>query len=75
VVVANFTPVPRAEYRIGVPHPGFYAELLNSDSHLFGGTNVGNAGGVASDPVAAHGFAHSIRLTLPPLGCLVLKKR
>jgi 1,4-alpha-glucan branching enzyme len=75
VSVSNFTPVPRHDYRVGVPEPGFYAELLNSDSALFGGSNVGNRGGVSSDPVAAHGFDHSIRLTLPPLGCLLLKKR
>jgi 1,4-alpha-glucan branching enzyme len=75
VMVFNFTPVPRDEYRIGVPEPGFYAELLNSDSALFGGTNVGNGGGVSSEPIAAHGFDHSISLTLPPLACLLLKKR
>jgi len=75
VMIFNFTPVPRDEYRIGVPEPGFYAELLNSDSSLFGGTNVGNGGGVSSEPIAAHGFDHSVRLTLPPLACLLLKKR
>src|ERR1700738_5339466 len=75
VMVFNFTPVPRDDYRIGVPEPGFYAELLNSDSSLFGGTNVGNGGGVSSEPIAAHGFDHSIGLTLPPLACLFLKKR
>jgi 1,4-alpha-glucan branching enzyme len=75
VMIVNFTPVPRAEYRIGVPEAGFYAELLNSDSSIFGGGNVGNGGGVASEPVAAHGFDQSLRLTIPPLGCLLLKKR
>jgi 1,4-alpha-glucan branching enzyme len=75
VMIFNFTPVPRGDYRIGVPEPGFYVELLNSDSSLFGGTNVGNGGGLSSEPVAAHGFDHSIRLTLPPLACLLLKKR
>jgi 1,4-alpha-glucan branching enzyme len=75
VMIFNFTPVPRAEYRIGVPEAGFYAELLNSDSEIFGGGNVGNGGGVASEPVAAHGFDQSLRLTIPPLGCLLLKKR
>jgi 1,4-alpha-glucan branching enzyme len=74
-MIFNFTPVARAEYRIGVPEPGYYAELLNSDSALFGGGNVGNAGGVYSEPVAAHGLDHSLRLTVPPLGCLLLKKR
>ncbi len=75
VMIVNFTPVPRAEYRIGVPEPGFYAELLNSDSAIFGGSNLGNAGGVATESIAAHGFDQSLRLIIPPLGCLLLKKR
>ena len=75
VTIFNLTPVPRPDYRIGVPEPGYYAELLNSDSALFGGSNVGNGGGVASEPVAAHGFDQSIRLSVPPLGCLYLKKQ
>jgi 1,4-alpha-glucan branching enzyme len=75
VTVYNFTPVPRGAYRIGVPEAGFYEELINSDSSQFGGSNVGNAGGVHSEPIAAHGFDHSIRLALPPLGCLWLKRR
>ncbi len=75
VMILNFTPVTRADYRIGVPAPGFYAELLNSDSSIFGGSDVGNGGGVHSQRVASHGFEHSLRLIVPPLGCLVLKKR
>jgi 1,4-alpha-glucan branching enzyme len=75
VMAFNFTPVPRAGYRIGVPQPGFYAELLNSDSRLFGGSDLGNEGGVESSPVAAHGFDHSLTLVIPPLGCLLLKRR
>jgi 1,4-alpha-glucan branching enzyme len=75
VMIFNFTPIPRAEYRIGVPEAGFYAELINSDSALFGGSNLGNGGGVWSEPAAAHGFEQSLRLTIPPLGCLLLKKR
>jgi 1,4-alpha-glucan branching enzyme len=74
VTVYNFTPVPRPEYRIGVPEPGYYRELLNSDAAVFGGSNVGNGGGVHSEAVAAHGFEHSVRLMVPPLGCLYLKK-
>jgi 1,4-alpha-glucan branching enzyme len=74
VMVFNFTPVPRHGYRIGVPGAGFYAELINSDSTIFGGSNVGNGGGVPSEAVPAHGFEHSIRLTLPPLGCLMMKR-
>jgi 1,4-alpha-glucan branching enzyme len=75
VMVFNFTPVPRAAYRIGVPEAGHYAELLNSDAALYGGSNTGNMGGVATEPVAAHGFDQSLRLMIPPLGCLLLKKR
>ena len=75
VMVFNFTPVVRHEYRVGVPAPGFYAELMNSDAGTFGGSNVGNNGGVASEPEGAHGFAHSVLLTVPPLGCLLLKVR
>jgi len=75
VMVFNFTPVPRMEYRIGVPEAGWYIELLNSDADVFGGGNVGNGGGVGSEPIAAHGFDHSLRLVVPPLGCLLLKRR
>ena len=75
VMVFNFTPVPRMAYRIGVPEAGFYAERLNSDAAIYGGSNVGNQGGVQSEPIAAHGFQQSVSLTVPPLGCLLLKKR
>jgi 1,4-alpha-glucan branching enzyme len=75
VMIFNFTPVPREEYRVGVPSAGFYGELLNSDSRIFGGGDVGNAGGINSEPSAAHGFDHSIRVVVPPLGCLLLKRR
>jgi 1,4-alpha-glucan branching enzyme len=74
VTVFSFTPVPRTDYRIGVPAAGYYTELLNSDAATYGGTDVGNGGGVASQPLAAHGFDHSIALTVPPLGCLYLKR-
>jgi 1,4-alpha-glucan branching enzyme len=75
VMIFNFTPVPRENYRIGVPEAGWYAEILNSDAGAFGGGNVGNAGGLDTEAVAAHGFDQSLRLTVPPLGCLYLKKR
>ena len=75
VMLFNFTPVPRAEYRIGVPEGGYYVELLNSDAGDYGGGNVGNGGGVSTEAVAAHGFTQSLRLTVPPLGALLLKKR
>jgi 1,4-alpha-glucan branching enzyme len=74
IVVANFTPVPRPKYRVGVPESGWYRELLNSDSERYGGSNMGNGGGVQSEAVAAHGFEHSLSLTVPPLGFLLLKR-
>ncbi len=73
VAVLNFTPVPRNGYRIGVPAEGEYGELINSDSESYGGSNVGNAGAAATEPIAAHGHAVSLRLNLPPLGFLLLK--
>jgi 1,4-alpha-glucan branching enzyme len=73
LMVFNFTPVPRPDYLVGAPGPGYYEERLNSDSALYGGSNVGNGGGVWSEPTPAHGFEHSIRVTVPPLGCLLLK--
>jgi 1,4-alpha-glucan branching enzyme len=74
-MVFNFTPVVRAQYRIGVPDAGAYVELLNSDASEYGGSNVGNGGSVTAEPVPAHGFEYSLRLTIPPLGCLLLKRR
>ena len=73
VAVLNWTPVVRRGYRIGVPAAGFYRELLNSDAAVYGGSNVGNSGGLATDAIAAHGHHFSLNLTLPPLGGLVLK--
>jgi 1,4-alpha-glucan branching enzyme len=58
-----------------VPEAGYYRELLNSDSAVYGGSDVGNGGGVQSEAVPAHGFAHSVSLTVPPLGCLLLKRQ
>ena len=73
VVVLNFTPVPRYDYRIGVPEAGFYTELLNSDAAIYGGGNVGNLGGRPADKYWWHRHPHSLSLTIPPLGMLVLK--
>ncbi|MEM7218954.1 MAG: 1,4-alpha-glucan branching protein GlgB [Pseudomonadota bacterium] len=72
VVVCNFTPVVRHEFRLGVPRAGAWRELLNSDSHLYGGSNVGNVGAIASLPQPAHGCEHSVVLTVPPLATLYL---
>jgi 1,4-alpha-glucan branching enzyme len=71
VVVLNFTPVPRDNYRIGVPRAARYRTLLNSDSSFYGGANLGNSIAV-SEPVPCMGRAQSITLSLPPLGALVL---
>ena len=74
VVAVNFTPVPRADYVVGVPEPGRYVELLNSDAEIYGGSNLGNAGALETEPTPAHGRPHRLHLTLPPLGCLFLKR-
>ena len=71
--VFNFTPVPRHNYQIGVPLGGRWRELVNSDAPLYGGSGMGNMGGVDAVPVGMHGHLHSITLTLPPLGMLFLK--
>jgi len=68
LVICNFTPVPRHNYRVGVPQPGLWEERLNSDAPLYGGSGQGNMGGQETSPVAAHGFYQSLNLTLPPLG-------
>jgi 1,4-alpha-glucan branching enzyme len=72
VAVLNATPVVRYGYRIGVPKEGRYTEALNTDSDHFGGSNVGNQGSIETEPIAAHGFAQSLPLTLPPLATLIL---
>jgi 1,4-alpha-glucan branching enzyme len=74
VFVFNLTPVPRFGYRIGVPRGGFYREILNSDSSLYWGGNVGNSGGVHAENIISHkGFPFSLKLILPPMSALVLK--
>jgi len=73
LVVCNFTPVPRYGYRVGVPAAGRWREVLNSDAACYGGSGVGNLGGVDTAPIEAHGHAQSLALTLPPLGVLFLE--
>jgi 1,4-alpha-glucan branching enzyme len=73
LVVCNFTPVPRVAYRVGVQRPGYYREMINSDAGEYGGSNLGNAGGVWAEPTPWQGQPHSLTLTLPPLAVLVLK--
>jgi 1,4-alpha-glucan branching enzyme len=65
--VSNFTPVPRPGYRLGVPFDGYWRELLNGDALVYGGSGLGNLGGVSSDPTESHGRPFSVTLTLPPL--------
>jgi len=72
LVALNFTPVPRQNYRVGVPIAGAWREVLNSDARLYGGSDVGNGGRVESEEVPWHGRANSVGLTLPPLGMVVL---
>ncbi|HQP71276.1 MAG TPA: alpha amylase C-terminal domain-containing protein, partial [Methanoculleus sp.] len=71
LVACNFTPVPRYGYRIGVPFGGFWREVLNSDAVEYGGSGVGNLGGVEAEQVPAHGRAWSLPLTLPPLAVVI----
>ena len=73
VVVINFTPIVRDNYRLGVPRDGWYREVLNTDSSHYGGSDVGLGGGVAAEPVPWHGQPYSLSLRLPPLGALILK--
>lgn len=72
LVVCNMTPVPRYGYRIGVPLPGGWREIFNSDSGYYGGSNVGNEGRVETSPVAAHDQPQSLQLVLPPLATIFL---
>jgi 1,4-alpha-glucan branching enzyme len=71
--IGNLTPVPRHGYRIGVPAPGRYRELLNSDAAVYGGSNQGNGGGVQAEAIPCHELPFSLSLTLPPLGFLFIK--
>ncbi len=75
IFCCNFTPVPHTGYEFGVPEEGFYLEILNTDSELYGGSNLGNGGVVSSRPIPKHGRKYSIAVTLPPLAVLVFKKR
>ena len=73
VVALNFTPVPRLNYRIGVPKTGVLREIFNSDSAFYDGSNMGNQGNVRSEPIGWMGQDQSVVLTLPPLGMLILQ--
>jgi 1,4-alpha-glucan branching enzyme len=73
LVVCNFTPVPRHNYRVGVPRGGFWREVFNSDAQEYGGGNMGNVGGVEAAPVPLHGRTHSLTITLPPLSVVFFR--
>jgi 1,4-alpha-glucan branching enzyme len=73
VCAANFSPVPRNHYRIGLPAPGRWAEILNSDAAIYGGSNLGNQGGVTAEPIPHHGQPYSAEMTLPPLAVIWLR--
>jgi 1,4-alpha-glucan branching enzyme len=71
LIVCNFTPAVRENYRVGVPRQGFWKELLNSDAPLYGGSGQGNFGGCGAVPLPIHGHPFSLNMTLPPLGVLI----
>ena len=73
VVIANLTPVPRLQYRIGLPRPGKWRELLNSDAAIYGGSNMGNSGGVTAAAKPWHNQPCSADFILPPLSILVFR--
>ncbi|MEO7670227.1 MAG: 1,4-alpha-glucan branching protein GlgB, partial [Polyangia bacterium] len=73
LAIFNCTPIPRFNYRLGVPIDGVWVEILNTDGAAFGGSNHGNVGGVEASPVPSHGRPYSVNLTLPPLAALFLK--
>ena len=73
LVVCNFTPVPRARFRVGVPCGGWWREILNGDATLYGGSGMGNLGGVHAEPIPHHGHSHSLEITLPPLAMVAFK--
>ena len=74
LIVCNFTPVPRHNYRIGVPCSGLWEEILNSDATIYGGSGQGNIGGLSTTPVSWHGHPQSINATLPPLAMIAFRK-
>lgn len=73
IVISNFTPIPRHDYRIGVSVAGKYAEILNSDSGFYQGSNFGNYGEIASEEIESHGKENSVNLSIPPLATIYLK--
>ncbi len=75
LVCCNFTPIPRSDYRLGVPESGWFEEISNSDSSFYGGSDIGNNGGLLATHQESHGRPASILVTLPPLSTVVLKPK
>jgi len=73
LAVFNCTPVPRHDYRVGIPFGGTWREILNTDAAAFGGSDVGNLGAVEAEDIPFHARPASLRLTLPPLAALYLR--
>jgi 1,4-alpha-glucan branching enzyme len=73
--VCNFTPIPRQNYRVGVPREGYWKEVLNSEALLYGGSGQGNLGGISSVPLPIHGRPFSLNMTLPPLGMVAFRPK
>lgn len=73
IVICNFTPIPRYDYRIGAPRAGFWREIINSDFEQYGGSNAGNAAGVEAENSESHGFEFSLCVTCPPLSTIMLE--
>jgi 1,4-alpha-glucan branching enzyme len=71
-IVCNFTPVPRYDYTVGLPQPGLWHEVLNSDAHIYGGSNSGNFDPVQATEPGSHNLPYSVKLTLPPLAIIFL---
>ena len=72
-IILNLTPVPRSNYRIGLPRAGKWREVLNSDAQIYGGSNQGNFGGVTAQPVPEHSQQYSAEFNLPPLSVIVFQ--
>jgi len=75
LVVCHFTPIPRSNYRLGVPRGGFWQERGNSDAQEYGGSGLGNLGGVEATPIASHNRPYSLTMTLPPLAALFFESK
>jgi len=74
IVICNFTPVPRMGYRVGLPGPGVYREILNSDAAKYGGSGVGNPSEIVAEAIAWQSGSHSAPFNLPPLGVIFVQR-